>query len=131
MHLKGRFEHALRELKASAINSSTLMCVTRAASTGAHKRCLAFSDPEHCISQLPLGEVHHIFRALVLDQPASAFFLKPITSSAPGLGDYTRIIKKPMDLEAIGVHVSTYQTFLAFARDVRLVFNNARIRRKL
>jgi hypothetical protein len=30
-----------------------------------------------------------------------------------------------MDLEAIGVHVSTYQTFLAFARDVRLVFNNA------
>lgn len=56
------------------------------------------------------------------------YFLHPVDATALCLPDYFEIIKQPMDLETVRgkLDMCQYASVEAFARDVHLVFNNAR-----
>ncbi|CAM9214934.1 unnamed protein product [Sphacelaria rigidula] len=59
----------------------------------------------------------------------SEWFLAPVDHVALQLLDYTRIIKRPMDLGTVRKNLESgqYENSSEFAADVRLVFSNARL----
>ncbi|XP_048775675.1 bromodomain-containing protein 2-like [Ostrea edulis] len=53
-------------------------------------------------------------------------FYKPVDADVLGLHDYHDIIKRPMDMGTIKRKMENheYETFMAFAEDMRLIFKN-------
>ena len=63
----------------------------------------------------------------LMKQPAAAFFAAPVDWEKLNISDYPLIVKIPMDLGTVRAKLTSfeYETHVAFAGDMRLVFRNA------
>lgn len=70
-------------------------------------------------------KIHRILTSL-LENPQSLIFRQPVDSSLPGLSNYYKVIKEPMDFGMIArkVEERQYNCMAAFHADIRRIFNN-------
>jgi len=73
-------------------------------------------------------KLHKILNQLIND-PESAEFRKPVYYKALGLEDYKKIIKKPIDLNAVRRNLTKnlYESLEEILDDIQLVWNNCKL----